>query len=153
MHVWKTELAALSRAIRESSLKRLRAVPIGAENWRLDPEAMSFADTAQHLIDCDQRLFRAVETGGHARCDGHAHLLDVVSRAEYEDVLGRLEILGQRRSELLATLDDERLSAPIKAEVFGDVTLWWIIMRANLDHEIHHRGQLVAYLRVVNVRP
>jgi hypothetical protein len=54
---------------------------VGAENWRVDPEAMSFADTAQHLIDCDEWLFRAVETGHLARCDGQAHLLDVTRRA------------------------------------------------------------------------
>lgn len=77
----QSELATFASAVRESSLKRLRAVPVGAENWRVDPEAMSFADTAQHLIDCDEWLFRAVETGHLARCDGQAHLLDVTRRA------------------------------------------------------------------------
>jgi len=34
-------------------------------------------------------------------------------------------------------------------ERFGETTLWWIVVRGNLDHEIHHRGQIAAYLRDV----
>jgi len=52
-------LCELSHAIRESSLKRLRLVPRGAENWRLAPATMSFADIAQHLIDADRALLSA----------------------------------------------------------------------------------------------
>ena len=44
-------LAEFSRAVRESTLKRLRLVPDGFENWRISPQAMSFADVAKHLID------------------------------------------------------------------------------------------------------
>ena len=29
-----------------------------------------------------------------------------------------------------------------------EVSVWWIIVRGNLDHEIHHRGQL-SYLRAI----
>ena len=30
-----------------------------------------------------------------------------------------------------------------------EVSVWWIIVRGNLDHEIHHRGQLSSYLRAI----
>ena len=33
-----------------------------------------------------------------------------------------------------------------------DGPFWWLILRANLDHEIHHRGALAVYLRVLNER-
>src|SRR3989304_3624847 len=51
-------LAAFSMAVRESTLKRARAVPDGFENWRIDDEGMSFADQVRHLIDADRWLFR-----------------------------------------------------------------------------------------------
>jgi uncharacterized damage-inducible protein DinB len=36
----------------------------------------------------------------------------------------------------------------------GEVTLWWTIVRGNLEHEAHHRGQIAVYLRIVNdVKP
>ena len=30
--------------------------------------------------------------------------------------------------------------------------MWWIIVRGNLDHETHHRGQIAAYLRMLDVK-
>jgi uncharacterized damage-inducible protein DinB len=34
---------------------------------------------------------------------------------------------------------------------FGEVTVWWVIVRGNLDHEIHHRGFIGAYLKMLGV--
>jgi len=31
----------------------------------------------------------------------------------------------------------------------GYVSVLWIVLRGNLDHEVHHRGQLASYLRVL----
>ena len=31
----------------------------------------------------------------------------------------------------------------------GDVSLWWVVVRGNLDHEAHHRGQLATLLRII----
>ena len=33
-----------------------------------------------------------------------------------------------------------------------DSPVWWLILRANLDHENHHREALAVYLRVLNER-
>ena len=44
-------LASFSDRVRDSTLKRLRRVPEGQENAAFPDGAMSFADTADHLID------------------------------------------------------------------------------------------------------
>lgn len=31
----------------------------------------------------------------------------------------------------------------------GEVSVWWIVMRGNLEHESHHRGQVAAYVRAL----
>jgi hypothetical protein len=54
-------LAAWSRAVRGSTLKRLRRVPEGFETWSPVPGAMSFAELAHHLAEADRRLFRKLE--------------------------------------------------------------------------------------------
>ncbi len=56
------ELTKFSVDVRESTLKRLRTVPAGFENWRLDKDSMSIADLAQHIIDCDHALIEAYQT-------------------------------------------------------------------------------------------
>jgi len=141
-------LAAWSRAVRESSLKRLRLVPAGRESWRPTPEAMSFADLARHLIDADEWLFRKLEDRTLEPMVGSAGIAGEPTRADYLDLLAELEETGRRRSGLIAGLSPAQLAEPIFDRRFGgEVTVWWVIVRGNLDHEVHHRGQIATYLR------
>jgi uncharacterized damage-inducible protein DinB len=145
-------LAAFSRAVRDSSLKRLRLVPEDRENWRATPEAMSFADQARHLIDADEWLFRKLEDRTLEPMLGQAGDAGEVTRARYLDLLARLEQTGRQRSDLIAGMSPDQLAEPIFDRRFGgEVTVWWVIVRGNLDHEVHHRGQIAAYLRVAGI--
>ena len=143
-------LAAFARAVRESSLKRLRLVPADRENWRPTPEAMSFADLAHHLIDADEWLFRKLAERALEPMVGHAREAGEVTRDRYLEILARLEETGRQRSDLIAGMSPAQLAEPIFDRRFGgEVTVWWVIVRGNLDHEIHHRGQIATYLRMV----
>jgi uncharacterized damage-inducible protein DinB len=145
-------LAAWSRAVRESSLKRLRLVPAGSENWRPVPEAMSYADLAYHLIEADLWLFRKLTDHSLEPIHGRAGAIHVSAPQEYLELLRRLENAGVERSELIARLSQEELSRPINDQRFGgEVTVWWIVVRGNLDHEAHHRGQIATYLRMAHI--
>ena len=82
-----SNLAAWSRAIRESSLKRLRIVPTGSENWQPVPEAMSFADVAHHLAESDLWLSRKLQVRTLEPIHGRAGAIHITSREEYLDLL------------------------------------------------------------------
>jgi uncharacterized damage-inducible protein DinB len=145
------KLALFSRAVRESTLKRLRPVPEGYENWRISSKAMSFADMAQHLIDADNWLLKMLSKKNLKPMVGRLNLVKMKDRNQYEDLLGELEQTGDRRSSMLDKIADEELSEMIHDDRFGsEVSAWWIIMRGCLDHEIHHRGQISAYLRAID---
>jgi uncharacterized damage-inducible protein DinB len=144
------ELVQFAVAVRESTLKRLILVPVDAENWRVDPEAMSFSDTAQHLIDSDQWLFAALKAKTSVQMLGRAGIADVKGRIQYDALLSKLDRSGDQRADLLSSLSREALNDPIYAPEFGGaVSTWWAIVRGNIDHEIHHRGQIAAYLRAL----
>ena len=141
-------LATFSDAVRESTLKRLAVIPEGCEDWSIDKDSMSFADIAQHLIDSDNYLFEILETKCCPRMVGTPALAEIKSRDEYLRLIDELKRTQVMRRALLESMSDEAFSETIYDERFGEVTAWWIIVRGNLDHEIHHRGQIVAYLKM-----
>ena len=143
-------LAEFARAVRDSTLKRLRRVPPGHQNWRIASGAMSFADLAQHLVDTDEWLFKKMEEKTLDPIVGHTGA--GTDWAEYLALLDALVHTGAQRCALLESLTEDQLDEKIfDARFGGEVSLWWIIVRGNLDHEIHHRGQLATYLRAMDV--
>jgi uncharacterized damage-inducible protein DinB len=112
---------------------------------------MSFADLAHHLIVADRWLFQKLRVPDLTSMAGEAGEAGQVDRASYLQLLQELERLGDERTELLSNLTDGELEQIIPDDRFdGMVSVWWVIVRGNLDHETHHRGQMAAYLRVVS---
>lgn len=143
-------LAEFSRAVRDSTIKRLQLVPPGYENWSTVPQAMSFADLAKHLVEADNWLLKMLRNKNLKPVKGRAGLIEVNNRDEFMLLIKKLETTGNIRAEMLQDLSDDMLSEMIFDERFNrEVTVWWIIVRGNLDHEIHHRGQMAAYLRAL----
>lgn len=143
-------LSELSKAVRESTLKRLLLVPGGKENWRPTAQTLSFADLAQHLIDTDEYLFKFL---AHPQQTGIKEVPATpkdYEREHFLDLVNQLRLLGERRCELIAGLSGAELDTPVADERFdGLVSLWWVIVRGTFDHEAHHRGQLALYLRMM----
>ncbi|MCP3956920.1 MAG: hypothetical protein GY719_03610 [bacterium] len=144
------DLVEFARAVRESTLERLRAVPQGSENWRVSPGAMSFAELAQHLVETDDWMQAKMNDPDLEPILGQAGTVTVTDREQYLALVEALVRTGQRRERLLVSLDSDALQTRIHDARFGgEVSRWWIIVRGNLDHEIHHRGQIATYLRVL----
>ncbi len=144
-------LAEFSRAVRESSLKRLRLVPAGFENWGPLPDAMTFVDLTKHLINSDHWLFELLESGTFVDNQGRRGLVESASRERYRQLLDQLADVGELRASVLEGMTERQLSERISDDrLGGEVTAWWVVVRGNLDHEIHHRGQIAACLTYAN---
>jgi uncharacterized damage-inducible protein DinB len=142
-------LAELARAVRESTLTRLARVPHGAEFWRPTPGALSFGDVAHHLMRADEWLFAKFSDPGLAGMVASAGEAGEPTRAEFQQLIDRLQHLGEERAARLEAMSDRALAERWVDDRFGgEVTVWWTIVRGNLDHEAHHRGQLAVYLRL-----
>jgi uncharacterized damage-inducible protein DinB len=143
-------LADFSLAVRESTIRSLKRVAPGMENWRVDEDAMSFADTGHHILEADQWLFKMLKEKNLHPMRGRAHAFEVSDRSQYDSLINELKRAGELRKDLIASMSSEDLAEMIYDERFdGEVSAWWIVVRGNLDHEIHHRGQIIAYLRMV----
>ncbi len=125
-------------------------MPEGLENWRPVPLAMSFADLTHHIAEADRWLFKKLESPELLPMLGEAGEGAVADRAQFLALVQDLADLGRRRSALLRGLDAAALDRRLPDARFGgEVSVWWIVVRGNLDHEAHHRGQLASYLRQI----
>ena len=152
MHNETSDLAAWAKAVRESTFKRLRLVSAGNENWRPVSGAMGIAGIAQHILDADLWLFKKLEDPPlHAMKDIDP-AYNVAGHTEFLNILASLQRTGEERIALIQALKPSELARTIPDERFGsEVNVWWEIVRGNLDHETHHRGQLAAYLRIAGI--
>ncbi len=141
-------LAEFSAAVRESTLKRLRAVPEGKEHFRIDAESMSFADLAQHLLESDRRLLLRLGRSTPPPPVRTRARSGVRGRRAYLALVGRLERGGEKRRKFLAGLSPRKLERVVDDPYYGRAADWWYILRSTLDHEIHHRGQIAVMLRL-----
>jgi len=143
-------LTSLSKAIRESTLKRLKSVPACFENWRPNSGSMSFADVAAHLIECDLWLIEKYKKHSIKHLTGKSNNVKIKNKDEYKKLLSDLSESGKTKVKFLNTLSNDDLKKSIFDDRFGKkVSFWWIIVRGNFDHEIHHRGELAVYLKLI----
>ncbi len=140
-------LAIYSDAVRESTLKTLKAVPPSKENWRLRPDSLSFTDLAQHLIDADLWLMEIMESGKFVNAEAKPGMKTVRDRSEYDVLMSKLVESHSARRKMIEEISDDEWERTIEDPKFGSITVWWAIVRGNLDHEIHHRGQIAVYLK------
>jgi len=145
-------LAAFSDSVRESTLKRLVRVPEGEENSNRPDGAMSPADLADHLIQIDEALFQLLDTKFKYKNLGYEGQKIVEDRKHFLALIEELKELKSKRRNFILELDDEKLSTPINFDAIagsGEMDFGQMLYML-IDHEIHHRGGLVAFHRILN---
>jgi len=144
------ELIRFSNAVRESTLKRLKQVPPGFENWKIVTDSLSIAEIAKHILDSDNWLFEKFDNEALPSITPELNSFFIADRNEFNLLLDELSDSGKKRAELIASMKAQDFNYVIFDDRFdGKVTKWWIIVRGNIDHEIHHRGQIALYLKVL----
>jgi uncharacterized damage-inducible protein DinB len=147
-HALIAELEAETPATR----RVLDRLPADQFEWRPHPKSMSAGQLAQHVASIPGGVARFAQTDG----------LDVATRpAEYascdskDALLATLDASVAAAREFLAGLDETRANA-IWRLTFGDREIFAIprlaVMRTMcFNHWYHHRGELVVYLRLLDV--
>lgn len=140
-------LAQFAAEVRESTLKRLRAVQPADRGWSSRADLLSFADALQHLVDADRWLIDWMD--GRGSSPGVDIQPGIADPAKWDILLEEFARLGRLRSQRLAALTP-RDFAERRFDLGrrGVKTLWQLILRCNIDHEIQHRGALQLALRL-----
>ena len=143
-------LTEFCKSVRGSTIKRLELVPEGYENWKVSSGALSFAEIAKHIIDLDNWLLEKIRKPNIKSIETENAIIKNCNRKEYKGLIINLKEVLEKKIDLINTLNEDKLKAKIYDDAYNsEVSLSWLILRRNVDHEIHHRGQISAYLRVL----
>jgi len=128
-------------------MRLFEVVPAGREDWSPGAGAMTMADVFRHLALTERWLFVEVATGGASRYSSHARDL-APSRAAIEALLRGCHDSSMR---ILEAFDGAAWDRQVLTPAAAAMPAWkWL--RAMVEHEAHHRGQLYLMLRLAGVR-
>lgn len=148
VHALLKELEAETPATR----RVLERIPGDSLSWRPHPKSMSAGQLAQHVAAIPGNFARAVRQDGldlagrmttYAACDSPEGAL-----ATFDESVATLR-------ETLHSMDDETATAPWRLHV-GEREIFTLprtgVLRTMcFNHWYHHRGELVVYLRLLDI--
>ncbi|MBZ5702427.1 MAG: DinB family protein [Acidobacteriia bacterium] len=132
--------------VRERTLRVARCIPPDKIEWSYAPEKFTLGDLLRHIAVAERYMWAETLQGRPSRYTSHGtELAD-----GYGNVLAFMERLHAESMEIFARLSDEDLQGKRKTPGDAEIPVWkWL--RAMLEHEIHHRGQIYIYLGILGV--
>jgi uncharacterized damage-inducible protein DinB len=132
--------------IRERTLRVVRCIPADRLDWTYHAGKFTFADIIRHLAAIERYMYaenvqlRPSRYPGHGRelADGYSGVLEFMNRMHLEAM------------EIFRSLSDDDLKRKCITPGGASVTTWkWL--RAMVEHEVHHRGQIYLYLGLLDI--
>ena len=141
-----TDFTHYWRRVRGRTMALAGTIPNDLIDWSPGHGAMTIGDTLRHLAVTERWLFVEVARGGTSRYVGHSRELG----SSLPEVL---DLLNRNHAEATAILDGfggDDWQRPVVTP--GGATMaaskW---LRAMVEHEAHHRGQLYLMLRLCDL--
>jgi len=132
--------------IRQRTLKVIKYIPREKIDWTYKEGKFTFADLIRHLAAIERYMYAENIQLKPSRYPGHGKEL----ADGYENVLAYLENMHRESMEIFGRLSEEDLQQKCKTPGEVEITIWkWL--RAMVEHEIHHRGQIYLYLSMIDV--
>ena len=130
--------------VRERTLKVIKCIPPEKIDWTYKQGKFTFGDLIRHLGTIERYMYAENAQLKPSRYPGHgSELAD-----GYEDVLEFFNKMHAESIEIFGKLSDEDLKKKCITPGGAAISVWkWL--RAMIEHEIHHRGQLYLYLAMI----
>lgn len=130
----------------------LERVPADRFDWRPHPKSMSAGQLAQHVAAIPGGVARFAQLDG---MDVATRPQDYASCESRDALLATLDASIAAMRDMLAGLDEARAHATWRL-TFGDQEIFAlprlnVVRTMGLNHWYHHRGELVVYLRLLDV--
>jgi uncharacterized damage-inducible protein DinB len=132
--------------IRERSLRVIRCIPPEKIDWTYREGKFTFADLIRHLAAIERYMYAENVQLKPSRYPGYGKEL----ADGYDGVLAFMNRMHAESMEIFRALTDEDLRKRCVTPGGTSITIWkWL--RAMIEHEVHHRGQIYLYLAMLDV--
>lgn len=132
--------------IRQRTLKVIKCIPPEKIDWTYKGEKFTLADLIRHIASIERYMYAENVQLKPSRYPGHGKEL----ADGYENVLAYMDRMHKESMEIFSRLSDEDLQKKCKTPGDAEIAIWkWL--RAMVEHEIHHRGQIYIYLSMIGV--
>ena len=121
-------------------------MPPADVEWSPRPDWFTLGGLVRHLAGIERWMYAENALGRRSRYPGHGPEL----ARGFDAILGYYDHLHAEARAIFESLDDDALQRKVTTPAGTPITLWkWL--RAMLEHEAHHRGQLYLLLALRGV--
>ena len=134
------------QSVRGRTKRVIGSIPAERMDWTYMPGKFTFADIIRHLATIERYMYAETVKGKPSSYPGYEASL----QEEGESPLEFMERLDSQSIEIFKTLSDEDLTRKCMTPAGTSITTWkWL--RAMVEHEVHHRGQIFMMLSMIGV--
>jgi uncharacterized damage-inducible protein DinB len=132
--------------VHQRTMTAVRLIPPGKVDWTFRDGQFTLGDLVRHIAAANRYIFVEVARGRPSAYAGCGKEL----AASYDDITVFVERLHREAIEILSGFGAQELSRKCMTPDGASITVWkWL--RAMIEHEIHHRGQIYTYLALLEV--
>ncbi len=132
--------------IRARTRRVIDRIPPERLEWSHAPGRFTFGDLIRHLAAIERYMFAENVQGKPSRYPGHGREL----ADGHADVLAYLDARHREAMAIFGSLADADLARKCVTPAGTPITVWkWL--RAMVEHEVHHRGQIYLMLGMLDI--
>jgi uncharacterized damage-inducible protein DinB len=131
--------------VRERTLRVARCIPPDKMDWAYAEGKFTLGDLLRHIAVAERDMWAENVQGKPSRYGSHGGEL----AGDLPAALALMQRLHTESMAIFAKLTDEQLAS--KCVTPGGEIATWKWLRAMVEHEVHHRGQIYMYLGILGV--
>jgi len=133
-------------SVRDRTMRVTRCIPPSQLDWTCAPGKFTLGDLPRHLAVVERYLWAENIQGKPSRYTSHGkELADGL-----DNILAFMEKTHAESMEIFGRLSDDDLQRTCMT-IAGTEAPIRLCLRAMVEHEIHHRGQIYNYLGILGV--